>query len=302
MTYLVKGMSKKAVSQIQKERHSNGTKWEKRLLSLTSDNRWKKVDTPEEYAPDIELIKTWKNDLVHHVYKIFIEAATSPKYEKVSNIRLEAKAYKKKFPKYKFVVAVKAFPSPRMSDGMAATYDQLLQVKEVDQVLVGEDEIIKFMNKPFYNKKLITNNKTQGDVMNNNTLIMDTILHGATIGNTDGVTKLVEMMSASKSKPSKSKPKKKSYNGKEATKRKKKHFLNTVVKGMASNQTQSIADINGDVLNVKPRSKRCMNRFFGSKLATSLEQMGAKMIDTGSEKKNADRYHFRISDIMSNVH
>ena len=45
--------------------------------------------------------------------------------------------------------------------------------------------------------------------MNNNTIVMDTILYGATIGNVDGVTKLVEMMSASKPKPSKSKPKKK---------------------------------------------------------------------------------------------
>ena len=185
---------------------------------------------------------------------------------------------------------------------MAATYDQLLQVKEVDQVLVGEDEIIKFMNKPFYNKKLTTNNKTQGDVMNNNTLIMDTILHGATIGNTDGVTKLVEMMSAPKSKPSKSKPKKKSYNGKEATKRKKEYFLDTVVKGAASNQTQSIAEINGDTLNVNGKHKRSLDRFFGSKLATSLKQSGVKMIDTGDGKKNPDRYHFRISDVRSNVH
>ena len=84
-------------------------------------------------------------------------------------------------------------------------YDQ-----DAEEMLKLYAESIKYIDvvggEPFYNKKLTTNNKTQGDVMNNNTLIMDTILHGATIGNTEGVAKLVEMMSAPKPKPSKSIP------------------------------------------------------------------------------------------------
>ena len=102
-------------------------------------------------------------------------------------------------------------------------------------------------------------------------------------------------------KPSKSKLKKKPYNGKEAQVRKKEYFLNTVVKRAASNETQSIAEINGDTLNVKGNHKRSLDRFFGSKLATSLKESGVKMIDTGDGKKNPDRYHFRISDVRSNV-
>ena len=91
------------------------------------------------------------------------------------------------------------------------------------------------------------------------------------------------------------------YNGKEAQVRKKEYFLNTVVKRAASNETQSIAEINEDTLNVKGNHKRSLDRFFGSKLATSLKESGVKMIDTGDGKKNPDRYHFRISDVRSNV-
>ena len=145
-------MSKEDVSKKQSEKNCAGREWEDRLLSLTSNPGWKRVDTPKEYAPDIEVIKTWKNDLVHHGEKIFMEAATSPKYEKVSNIRFEAKAYKKKFPDYMFVVAVKAFPTQRKSDGMSPMYDHLLQAKEVDHIVVGEDEVIKFMNNPLFDK------------------------------------------------------------------------------------------------------------------------------------------------------
>ena len=156
MTYLVRGMSKEDVAKKQSEKNCAGREWEDRLLSLTSNPGWERVNYSLDWAPDVEIIKKWIIDLVHHGEKIWVEAATSPKQEKVSNIRMEAQAYKNKYPDYKFVVAVKAFPTQRKSDGMSSMYDQLLEVKDkglgIDHIVVGEDEVIKFMDKPLFDK------------------------------------------------------------------------------------------------------------------------------------------------------
>jgi uncharacterized protein YlxP (DUF503 family) len=288
------------LSKVQSDRKKNGEKWQHKILSISS-SKWENCKLRLD---DLETTKTWNCDLVNHKDKIFLELTTSAKDGKESKVILESRVYKHHYPDYKFVVGIKKIPkdSIRKSDGLNSVVDHLNQTPTIDQVLIGEEEILKFMNKPFYNKKITINNKPTGVVMTSSTLLMDTILHGASMGNTDGVTKLIEMMSGNNKSKTRPSPKKKAKNyGKGAQERKRQYFLNTVVEGVKSNFTQSIAKINEDTLNVNGKQKRSLDRFFGSKLATSLKEMGVKMIDTGSEKKNPDRYHFNVSDIRSNV-
>ena len=285
------------LSKLQSERHKHGGEWEDKILSMSS-SKWESCYLNLD---DLETTKTWNVDLVNHEDKIFLELTTSCKDGKEAKVIIESKVHKHHYPDYKFVMGVQKVSGKRL-DGLNSHIDHLNQTQTIDQVLIGEEEILKFMNKPFYNKKITINNKPTGVVMTSSALLMDTILHGASMGNTDGVTKLIEMMSGNNKSKTRPSPKKKAKNcGKGAQERKKKYFLNTAVGGVKSNFTQSIAKINEDTLNVNGKQKRSLDRFFGSKLATSLKKMGVKMIDTGSEKKNPDRYHFNVSDIRSNV-
>lgn len=280
---------KTTLSDIQAARNIEGLRWERRLISLTSG--WEKVTEPVD---DLVISKTWTADLVNHQKKIYLEATTRAKYEKVSNIRIEARTYKYHYPNYKFVVGIKSFgDDERKSDGLCAVFDHLVQIKNIDQVLVGEEEVLKFMNKPFYEQNI--NNKTKGVIMNNNTIVMDTILYGAELGKSNAVLKLVDIFSGKQPTTSSSKSK----GTKEAMMRKREYFMTNLDEGVLTEPTQSICKVltkmgkTGDAV-------RDLNRFFSSKEATMMMDGGVKMIDT-EVGNQPDRYHFRLSDVEEYV-
>jgi len=121
-------------------------------------------------------------------------------------------------------------------------------------------------------------------------------LRGIDLGNINAVHKLVKMFSG---ETVKQKIVSKSGN-KDAQKVKKEYFFDNIISGIKSENTQSIATINEEVLGVEKNNQRSLDRFFSSKLATSMKDAGVKMIDTGVGT-NPDRYHFRLSDVEQYV-
>jgi hypothetical protein len=277
------------LSKVQSDRKKNGEKWQHKILSISS-SKWENCKLRLD---DLETTKTWNCDLVNHKDKIFLELTTSAKDGKESKVILESRVYKHHYPDYKFVVGIKKIPkdSIRKSDGLNSVVDHLNQTPTIDQVLIGEEEILKFMNKPFYNKKITINNKPTGVVMTSSTLLMDTILHGASMGNTDGVTKLVEMMSTSKPKPPKSKPKGKTN---QASARKREYFMDTLQRpDLVSEPTMSTAN----VLVKMGKDPKDFERFMQSKEATAMMNGGVKMIHQSPTGNLSERYHLKVSDV-----
>ena len=126
--------------------------------------------------------------------------------------------------------------------------------------------------------------------MNNNTIVMDTILYGAELGKSNAVLKLVDIFSGIQPATSSSKSK----GGKEAMVRKKEYFM-TNLEGVSTEPTQSI----GEMLT-KMGKTRDLNRFFSSKEATMMMDDKVKMVDT-KVGSNLNRYHFKLSDVEQYV-
>ena len=280
-------------SKLQLARNKNGNKWEDKIL-LMSSSKWENCDLTLD---DLETTKTWNCDLVNHEDKIFLELTTSVKDAKEAKSIIESKVHKHHYPDYKFVMGIKKISKKgKRLDGLNSHIDHLNQTSTIDQVLIGEEEVLKFMRKPFYNKQVTINNKKQGVTMKSNILIQDTILRGIDLGNINAVHKLVKMFSG---ETVKQKIVSKSGN-KDAQKVKKEYFFDNIISGIKSENTQSIATINEEVLGVEKNNQRSLDRFFSSKLATSMKDAGVKMIDTGVGT-NPDRYHFRLSDVEQYV-
>lgn len=279
------------LSKLQSERHKHGGEWEDKILSMSS-SKWESCDLNLD---DLETTKTWNVDLVNHEDKIFLELTTSCKDGKEAKVIIESKVYKHHYPDYKFVVGIKKVSGKR-SDGLNSHIDHLNQTSTIDQVLIGE-EVLKFMRKPFYNKRVTINNKTQGVVMNNNTIVMDTILYGAKIGDQDGVTKLIELMSEKTTKKS-SKPKSKN-SSRNAAINKRKYFMKTVQDSdLVSEPTMSLSNVLVDKMGQKPND---FERFMQSKEATSMMKGEVRMIDKNPGSKLSERYHLRVSDVEKYV-
>jgi len=279
------------LSKIQSDRIKHGGEWEDKILSMSS-SKWENCDLT---LVDLETTKKWICDLVNHEDKIFLELTTSCKDGKEAKVIIESKVHKHHYPDYKFVMGVQKVSCKRL-DGLNSHIDHLNQTSTIDQVLIGEEEILKFMNKPFYNKKITINNKPTGVVMTSSTLLMDTILHGASIGNKDAVTKLVEMMSTSKPKPPKSKPKGKLN---QSSAKKRTYFMNNLdTSDLVSEPTQSIADV---LENKMGQSRGDFERFMQSKEATSMMKNNVTMIEKNPNEKLSERYHLRVSDVEKYV-
>jgi hypothetical protein len=137
------------LSDIQSKRRSKGVEYESYIID--------KYDlTPAVY----------EDHLVDNVGKIYhidaffsnmmIEITMSARDGKEAKLRLEAKLFKRKFPNKYFIILIKEIGTPR-SDGYDSVYDHLVSDRNIDKVLVGEEEFKKHLNKPSYKK--LTNNK-----------------------------------------------------------------------------------------------------------------------------------------------
>ena len=283
---------KKIERELQSKIKKNGEKWEHKMLSMSS-SKWEDCKL---HLDDLETTKIWNCDLVNHKDKIFLELTTSAQDGKESKVIVESKVYKYHYPDYKFVVGVKELPKGniRKSDGLNSIIDHFKQTSTIDQVLVGEEEVLKFMSKPFFNKQITINNKTKGVIpMTSNILIMDTLLHGASKNDVNGVTKLAEIMSAGKVKSSTQ-----STGGSDAAKKKRQYFESSALKPSENTEpTSSIREILTEWGQIE--SSGDVSRFFSSKEATKMMNKKVKMIDMG-EGYIPDRYHFKKSDVQSN--
>ena len=139
----------KATSIAQKARHKHGQKFEDVCLNLGSD--YGVVDARNDIAIDPETGGKYHLDAMQKM--VMFEFKNKPKKDIVAKIINQAKLFKKKYPNHKFVVGMNQIASPRKSDGLDATYDQLLRHHIIDNVLLGEEEILKFFQSNFWDKQ-----------------------------------------------------------------------------------------------------------------------------------------------------
>ena len=143
---------KKITSLAQIERHHSG-EWENEILELGEP--YGVVDAKKERVLD-PLTDKWF-ELDARLGDILIELTTSCGDTKEAKIIREATLFKENNPGSKFVVCLKRIKSNkgkgRVSDGKDSHYDHLIKHPDIDNVLVGEEEIIKFFIKPTWDKQ-----------------------------------------------------------------------------------------------------------------------------------------------------
>ena len=143
---------KKIISLSNQERYRNG-EWENEILELGKP--YGVVDAKKERVLD-PLTGKWF-ELDARLGDILIELTTSCGDTKEAKTIREAELFKKANPNSKFVVGLKKIKSNkgkgRVSDGLDSHYDHLIKHPAIDNVLLGEEEIIKFFIKPFWNKQ-----------------------------------------------------------------------------------------------------------------------------------------------------
>jgi len=155
-------------------------------------------------------------------------------------------------------------------------------------------EVIKYLsrmpNNPNLKNYKITN-KPGVNMDKYPPILMESILYGATSGNKEGVTALVNQYS---NNAAIDKPKKRSNSA--AYDKKKNYFENsTLILTDAENEpTQSVYNIMVDT--GRDKKGATMARFYSSKVATDLMNKGAVMIDT-QVGTDPNRYHFKLSDL-----
>ena len=145
------------------------------------------------------------------------------------------------------------------------------------------------------NFKPLKNNKIKSNVgvnMNNQSLLMDTILYGAT------VEALVNMYSNTKEAGAKSITSSKVAIKNRAMKNKQEYFTSKFID--ADNEpTESIKDVMMNRLNKEETVAKDISRFYSSKAATDFMEKGVKFVNTNKGDTAADRYHLKKSDVDS---
>ena len=143
---------KKITSLAQIERHQSG-EWENEIIELGEPYGVK--DAKKERVLDPLTDKWFKLDARQG--NILYELTASCGDTKEAKIMREATLFKKNNPGSKFVVCLKRIKSNkgkgRVSDGLDSHYDHLIKYPDIDNVLLGEKEIIKFFINPTWDKQ-----------------------------------------------------------------------------------------------------------------------------------------------------
>ena len=159
---------KKITSLAQQIRHKNG-EWENEIIELGAP--YGVTDARKEQVIDPLTGKIFELDA--RLRDILIELTTSCGDAKETKIIREAELFKKANLNSKFVVGLKRIKSNegngRVSDGLDSHYDHLIKHPVIDNVLLGEEEIIEFFIKPFWNKQEKINklNNNNNKILNN---------------------------------------------------------------------------------------------------------------------------------------
>ena len=157
-------------------------------------------------------------------------------------------------------------------------------------------EVIKYLsrmpNNPNLENYKITN-KPGVNMDKYPPILMESILYGATSGNKEGVTALVNQYSNTKEAGGKS-----ATSSKAAMINKKSYFTSEFID--ADNEpTQSIKDVMMNRFNKPEAVAKDISRFYSSKAATDLMEMGVKFVNTGIGSTSADKFHLKKSDVDS---
>tara|TARA_A100001011_G_scaffold305042_1_gene319505 strand:- start:42 stop:902 length:861 start_codon:yes stop_codon:yes gene_type:complete len=270
-------------SEVQKARKTNGTKFEKMIMSKAS-NDWIVLKS-EDVIRDLTTTKMWNCDVVNHKQKIFLELTTSVKDGKESKIINESKTYKHHYPEYKFVVGIEKIHNPRKRDNLDAHIDHLKQTPTIDSVLIGKDEILKFMDKPKFKKQ----NKRRMNRMNNNALLMETLLHGAKNGDSNGVKSLLNIFGVKEQRKTT-----KTNNKKRRSEVKKQEWFRENLMNLIhceNEETQSLGDLSKEWWG-----KSQASRFFSSLAATKAKEDRVKLF--GNPNGYPSSWRIKTSDSL----
>ena len=142
-------LDEKSIARSQALRSNGGIEWEESMID--SGKSYGVVDARKEYVTSSTGGKVYLDGLINN--NIMLELTTSASHAKLAIIQKQSRLWKEEYPNKKFVVGVKVIKNPRKIDGKDAVYDQLLKTEAIDNVLVGEEEILKFFIKPFWNKE-----------------------------------------------------------------------------------------------------------------------------------------------------
>ena len=142
-------LDKISMSRIQTLRSMGGKKWEESMIE--SGESYGVVDARKVYITSSTEGKVYLDGLIND--NIMLELTTSADHSKLATIQKQSRLWKERYPNRKFVVGLKVIKTPRKIDGKDSVYDQLLKTKTIDNVLVGEEEILKFFIKPYWDKE-----------------------------------------------------------------------------------------------------------------------------------------------------
>lgn len=153
-----------AISYAQSTRSKNGEDWEGDVFQYGKP--YGLIDAKHITVYCLETGKLWELDGLLND-KILVEMCTSVKDAKEAKIIGESRAFKRKYPNHKFVVFINFISIPRKSDGLDSHYDHLIRCSTIDNVLLGWEEVTKFIKNPFWDKKQKISQVSNNTKLNN---------------------------------------------------------------------------------------------------------------------------------------
>jgi len=293
-------LDKISMSRIQTLRSMGGKKWEESMIE--SGESYGVVDARKVYITSSTDGKVHLDGLIND--NIMLELTTSADHSKLATIQKQSRLWKERYPNRKFVVGLKVIKSPRKIDGKDSVYDQLLKTKAIDNILVGEEEILKFFIKPYWDKqekinKLKTNNKKILSNKGESNMKFDQLVirEAMKVSDMDPVSFLLAYGSSAPAQAG------------DTTKMSKaqKHAVRSAERrGLLCTNPLTLPDLQGEVtqsirefavtLGKKP-AYADLGKFVNSAMATRMIDAGEKLVYDPTKKCARDAWHITQSAI-----
>ena len=274
------------ISYAQSVRNKNGKDWEKPLFQYGKPYGLIECKDIKVYC--LETGKSWSVDgLLNDM--IFVEMTTNVSDGKEAKIILESRAFKRKYPNHKFVVFIKVNKYTRKSDGLNAHYDHLIRCKTIDNVLVGWDEVTKFIQEPVWDKELKISKLTNNTKPNNKSQIgkenqvniQDKMIQVIMNQGPQFVGQVLNSMNQTKPKP-KTKKLKRTDPSTKALRNKKKKYFNTNV--------QLVQNDHHDFVSLKELNLSSKSKFLNGSIATKIMNGGGHILMKSNQSKSSLMY------------
>jgi hypothetical protein len=286
-------LDKISMSRIQTLRSMGGKKWEESMIE--SGESYGVVDARKVYITSSTEGKVHLDGLIND--NIMLELTTSADHSKLATIQKQSRLWKERYPNRKFVVGLKVIKTPRKIDGKDSVYDQLLKTESIDNVLVGEEEILKFFIKPSWDKqekidKLNNNNNkiTQRKITMSNDINSIIIREAIKVyGNPiDFVQKMYNMDTTNMTSRTSST---------DSTKDLKKSYYE-----MGGDNVTEVTESYEEFISLADLGYKNVSRFMGSKLATQIMDKDGKLLMKPNGLSQPYKYGIdsSFSDLISN--